>query len=118
MVRSGSRTETIGPLLDSMFGLFVWAAHFLIIYTVTATACQTILRYTNSQSRSGLAIALALVTVATAAIVVLHAVSRRRRFRGDPERQFRLRVTIGSSAVATVAIVWQLFAFVLVPLCA
>jgi len=55
----------------------------------------------------GFATALVLVTVAAAAIVVLHALPR--------PRQFRMWVTIGSSAIATVAIVWQLFAFLLVP---
>jgi len=72
----------------------------------------------NHEGRSGFAIALALVTVAAAAIVVVHAVSRHRRFREDRERQFHMWVTVGSSALATIAIVWQLFAFLLVPLCA
>jgi len=115
--RRSAGTETIGPLLDATFGLFVWAAHFLVIYTVTATACQTSLRYSARDGRSSLTIALALVTLATAALVALHAFSRWRRFQEDQGRQFRLWVTIGSSVIATVAIVWQLFALWLVPVC-
>jgi hypothetical protein len=80
--------------------------------TTTAGLC-----YANDKGRSGLAIALALVTVAAAAIVLVHAVSRRRRFREDRERQSRMWATIESSALPTIAIVLQLFAFLLVPLC-
>ena len=33
-------TTGVGALLDTAFGYFVWAIHFLIVYVVEAVACQ------------------------------------------------------------------------------
>lgn len=60
---------------------------------------------------------LTVITVAAAAIVVWHAGRRYRQQRELPERRFRMAVTMGCDAIATVAIAWQLLAILLVPAC-
>ena len=62
--------------------------------------------------------ALVVVTLAAAALAVGHAVLRLRQDRHRPERRFRLATTIGCDALAGVAILFQLFALTLVPVCA
>ncbi len=108
----------IGALLDAAFGYFVWAAHFLVVYVATAVSCQLGLGGAEAGARTTFLVVLALVTVAAAAVVVLHALRRHRWLRDRPERRFRMAVTIGNDAIATVAIAWQLLAIALVPLCA
>lgn len=108
----------LGALLDTAFGYFVWAVHFLAVYVATAVSCQLGLRAGGAGTRTTFLAVLALVTVAAAAVVVLHAARRHRQLRDDPDRRFRMTVTIGNDAVATVAIAWQLLAVTLVPLCA
>ena len=110
-----SGAESIGPLLDSTFGLGVWAAHFLVVYGATAVACQLGLRDAGVV-RSTFHMALNLVTLVATTIVLFHA-RRRQQRRQDPDTDFRVWVTIGCDAVAAVAIAWQLFALLLVPLC-
>jgi hypothetical protein len=108
----------VGALLDTAFGYFVWAAHFLVIYIATAVSCQLGLGAAGAGTRRTFLALLALVTVAAAAVVVLHAARRYRQQRDLPDRRFRMRVTTGNDAVATVAILWQLLAITLVPVCA
>jgi hypothetical protein len=115
---TSARAGTIRPLLDSAFGFFVWAAHFLTVYVAAAVACQLGLGGAAEGTRAAFLAALALVTAVAAAVVVLHAVGRYRRQRGVPEQRFRMRVTIGCDAIAGLAIAWQLLAIRLVPLCA
>jgi undecaprenyl pyrophosphate phosphatase UppP len=113
-----SRARNVAPLLDTAFGFFVWAAHFLVIYIATAIACQLGLGVASAASRTIFRTTLALVTVVAAALVLLHATRRYRAQREAPDLRFRVSVTIGSDAIAVLAIVWQLFAVFLVPLCA
>ncbi len=105
-------------LLDTVFGFFVWAVHFLAIYIATAVSCQLGLGAADTSSRRVFAGLLILVTVAATALVVHHAVRRYRQQREHPRLAFRLTVTIGNDAIAAVAIAWQLLAVLLVPLCA
>ncbi|HEU4630044.1 MAG TPA: hypothetical protein VFS08_09855 [Gemmatimonadaceae bacterium] len=108
----------VRALLDTAFGYFVWAAHFLVVYIATAVSCQLGLGTAGARTRTTFLAVLALVTVAAVAIVALHTVRRYRRQRELPERRFRMAVTIGNDAIAAVAIAWQLLAIALVPLCA
>jgi hypothetical protein len=101
-----------------MFGFFVWAAHLLAIYVTTALACQFGLGGADSSTRAGFAAALVVVTVVAAVVVALHALRRYRQQRDVPDRRFRMSVTIGCDAIATVAIAWQLVAISLIPICA
>ena len=114
----GSRTPTLGRLLDPAFGLFVFAAHLLAVYVPTAVACQVGLGGAGEAVRASYQTGLALFTVAVAAIIVLHAFLRYRRFRDLPDKRFRLTLTVGCDALATVAVLWQLFPILLTPLCA
>jgi len=112
------KARAVRPLLDAAFGFFVWAAHFLTIYIATAVACQLGLGATGAANRAAFLTALELVTVAAVAVVVLHAFRRYRQQRAVPERRFRMSVTIGCDAIATVAMAGQLVAIALVPACA
>jgi hypothetical protein len=47
----------------------------------------------------------------------VHAVRRYRQQRGVIDQHFRMSITIGADAIATLAIAWQLFPILLVPLC-
>ena len=113
-----ARTEGVLRLLDPAFGLFVWAVHFLVIYIATALACVLWLGTAGAGARSAFQATLALLTVATAAATLLHAVRRYRQQRAVPELHFRMPVTVGCDAIASVAIIWQLFPVLLVPVCA
>jgi hypothetical protein len=111
-------TAGMGALLDTAFGYFVWATHFLVVYIATAVSCQLGLGTAGAGIRRTFLAVLALVTVAAVAVVVLHAIRRYRHQHDLPGRRFRSTVTIGNDAVAAVAIAWQLLAITLVPLCA
>jgi hypothetical protein len=110
--------EGLRALLDVAFGYFLWVGHFLLLYIATAVSCQLGIGAAGASSRTTFLILLALATVIIAAVVVLHALRRYRQQRDVPRLRFRMTITMGNSAVATVAIVWQLFAITLVPLCA
>ncbi len=114
----GPRTTGVRAVLDSLLGFFVWAAHLLIVYGATAVACQFGIGRADSSSRTIYLAVLALITILMASGVLLHALRRWRQFRADPERRFRATFTVGNDLVATVAIVWQLLALSIVPLCA
>lgn len=122
--REGTRQVTrqgragVGALLDTSFGFFVWAAHLLTVYIATAVSCQLGLGAAMAGARTGFVSVLVLVTVVMAGVVVLHAAGRYRQQRDVPGQRFRMTVTIGNDAVATVAIAWQLLAIALLPLCA
>ena len=105
-------------LLDATFGFFVWAGHLLLIYVATALACNFGLGGASGRARAGFSAALVVVTVAAGAITVLHALRRYRQQRNVPELGFRMVITAGCDAVATVAIAWQLLSILLVPVCA
>jgi membrane protein implicated in regulation of membrane protease activity len=113
-----SRVGTLYRLLDPAFGHFVWAAHFLAVYIGTAVSCVLRLGATGTGTWSGFQTALVLLTIAALAVVVLHAIRRHRQYREDPDRSFRMAITIGNDGIAVVGIVWQLFPIFLVPVCA
>lgn len=105
-------------LLDLVFGFFVWAAHFLTVYVAAAVACQLGLEAAGPATRTIFVAALVLVTLATAALLALHAFRRYRQYGRAGEKRFRASVTVGSDAIAAVAVVAQLLPLLMVPLCA
>jgi hypothetical protein len=112
-----SKPETVTSLLDPAFGFFVWAVHFLVIYIATAVACSLQFVTASARTHSIFVVSLVLVTVAAMAISALHLYRRFADQRGKPALRFRMVLTLGCDAVAIVAIAWQLFAVLLVPLC-
>ena len=108
--------RAVAPLLDVAFGFFVWMAHLLTIYIATALTCGFGL--VARGGRTPLLLGLALVTLLAAAIVIGHALRRWRQQRHAPDRRFRMTLTLGGDALATLAIAWQLLAVSIVPLCA
>jgi hypothetical protein len=109
-------TGTVRPLLDLAFGFFVWAVHLLVVYIGTALACVLGLGAASRGSRTMFVISLGVVTLLAVAVVVSHALRRYRQHRTQPA--FRTAVAMGGDAIACVAIAWQLFPLVLVPVCA
>jgi hypothetical protein len=105
-------------LLDLGSGFFVWAVHFLVVYVTAAVACVLGLGVAGSAARAVLVTVLIVITLAAAAVNAMYSVRRYRRDHGATERRFRMGVTLGGDAIATVAIVWQLFPLLLVPPCA
>src|SRR4051812_2374761 len=99
-VEPRSKVGTLYRLLDPAFGHFVWAAHFLAVYIGTAVACVLDLGATGTNFQSGFQPALILLTLAAVAVVVLHAIRRYRQHRTDPDRRFRMRITIGNDGIA------------------
>lgn len=110
--------QGVRALLDAVFGHLVWAIHFLVVYIATAVSCQLGLGAAGTTARTTFIVILVLVTLGAAALVAAHAARRYQQLRPVPERQFRMTVTIGNDAVALVGILWQLYAILLVPLCA
>jgi hypothetical protein len=108
----------VGSLLDTAFGYFVWALHFLIVYVVEAVECQLGLGIAGPGTQTTFIAVLALVTIAASAIVVVHGFRRHRQQREVPEQRFRMLLTVGADAIASIGILWQLFALLLVPVCA
>lgn len=113
-----SKGGLLFALLDPAFGFFMWSIHFLVVYIAAAVACVLGLGTASAGARSAFLIVLVLVTLAAAAGLAIHAVLRYRQLRGLPDQQFRMAVAVGGDAVAAVAVVWQLFPIVMVPLCA
>jgi hypothetical protein len=105
-------------LLDPAFGLFVWAAHFLVIYIATALACVLGLGTASQGSQMMFLTVLLVVTAVAALILVGHAVWRYGQQRRETMLRFRMTITIGCDAVAALAVLWQLIPILLVPLCA
>lgn len=88
-----------------------------MIYTSTAVACLLGLGMASTGARSAFIAVMAVFTLAVAVLVLGHALSRWRRLRDRPETTFRRVVTIGGDAIAALAILWQLYALLLLPIC-
>jgi hypothetical protein len=108
----------VPKVLDTTLGFFVWAAHLLTVYIAQALACARGVVGPRGQGAGGLLTLLVLVTLIAAGAVVLHAVKRWRERDAADTSHFRATLTVGCDAIATLAIVWQGFAFALMPPCA
>jgi hypothetical protein len=99
-------------------GFLVWSAHFLVIYIAAAVGCVLGLGSASASARSAFLAGLGLVTVISAGILVLHAFRRTQQQLNVAAQRFRLSVTVGGDAIATMAILLQFFPILMVPLCA
>ncbi len=119
---SASRNARIEPgrvlrrVVGSAFGLFVWAAHFLVVYIAAAVACQLSV-VSGLSPGGGLIGVLVAITVLAALVVVAHAWRLSRRWRAGDEEAFLACIGIGQDAIATLAILWQLIPLFTVPIC-
>jgi hypothetical protein len=113
-----TKLGTAFRLLDPLFGHFIWAGHFLVVYIAAALACTFGVDMADSGTRATFLTALVIITVAAAALVGAHAWRRYQKYRGAEDKGFLLSLTFGNSAIATVGILWQFFPILLVPLCA
>ncbi len=112
-----SKAGVLFRLLDPAFGFFLWSVHFLVVYIAAAVACVLGLGGASAGARSAFVIVLVLVTLAAAVVLAIHGALRYRQLRGVSDQQFRMSVAVGGDAIAAVAVVWQLFPILLVPLC-
>jgi hypothetical protein len=110
------RKGALRPLLDAMFGFFVWAVHFVAIYIATTLACRFGFIAAGPSERIWVLFGIGL-TVFAIVVVGAHSIARYRQQRGISNQQLRLSVTIGGDAIASLAIAWQLLAIALVPAC-
>jgi hypothetical protein len=117
-VEPSSKVGVLLALLDPAFGFFLWSVHFLVIYIAAAVACVLGLGGASASTRSAFLIALVLVTLGAAGGLAIHGALRYRQLRARPDQQFRMSVAIGGDAIAAVAVLWQLFPILMVPLCA
>ena len=116
-VKAQSEAGVFYRLLDLVVGFFVWIMHFVAIYAATAVGCVLGLGTADAGVRSTFVTALVIVTVAAAAIVVLHALKQYWRPDEALNQRFLRRIAIGHDAIATVAILYQLFPILMVPAC-
>ena len=110
--------EGVWQVLDLGFGFFVWAVHFIVIYGAAAVACVVGFGRAEGGARSGFIAALVLLTALALVVLMVHALRRYRQEHSTPDLQFRMMAAIGCDAVAAVAVLWQLFPLLLIPLCA
>jgi hypothetical protein len=108
-VEPRTEADAMVRLLDPAFGFFVWAAHLVAIYVVEAVACQL--------GRTNFVTALVIMTLGAAAIVLWHGAKRYSQRHETRDHGFLLRIAVGHDALAALAILWQLFATLMVPVC-
>ena len=99
------RPDVLFRLLDPAFGFFVWAAHFLVVYIAAAVACALGLGGASAGARTIFLAVLALVTLVAAAVPsAMPSCALPAAAPWPAEQRFRMSVTIGSDAIAAVAI--------------
>jgi hypothetical protein len=108
-VERRTETSSVFHLLDAAFGFFVWAVHLVVIYVVEAVACQL--------GRTAFAAALVIVTLIAAAVVLWHGAKRYGQRNETRDHGFLIRIAAGQDVLAALAILWQLFALLMVPVC-
>ncbi len=104
-------------ILDPAFGLFVWAAHLLVIYVAQALACVFAIPSRSAQTGTAVLVGLAAATLLAAAIVAAHGVRRHRQQAETDDQRFLFKLAVGQDAIAAVAILWQLIPIFMVPIC-
>jgi hypothetical protein len=108
-VERRAEASAVYRLLDAAFGFFVWAVHLVVVYVVEAVACQL--------GRTAFVAALVVVTLAAAALVLGHGAKRYGQRNETRDHGFLMRVAAGQDVLAAMAILWQLFALLMVPVC-
>jgi hypothetical protein len=101
------------PIFDVMFGLVgptVWAAHFLMVYFVQATACSM-----TASSRTVVVVIIGLTVIAIAGLV--WALARLTPDRLDARLRRYLPMARYSIALSILAVAWSSFAMVLLEPC-
>ena len=104
-------------ILDPAFGLFVWAAHLVVIYVAQAVACVLGVPSRSAQAETAVLAGLAGITVVAAAIVGAHGLRRYRQRAETDDERFLFNIAVGQDAIAAVAILWQLIPIFMVPVC-
>ncbi|HEV7346211.1 MAG TPA: hypothetical protein VGN60_11335 [Devosia sp.] len=113
------------PLLASVSGLVIWAAHFGIIYAVNALNCE---RRWMDQTVLGMGLVPFAITMATIAAVLGLAIIAALAFldkapnlpdaANERTSVFFRKLTITVTALALVAVIYQTIPVYVVPACA
>lgn len=106
----------VSVLLSLSFGFIVWCAHFLLIYGITAYACSPL----SSLGEQGLIVksVLLALTVAALALVAAHGWGHYGRADDDSNgRDFVSFLNTLLDGAAAIAILWQMFPIIMIPLC-
>ena len=99
-----------------LFGFGVWALHLLLIYGITAVTCAHLPAFRDQP----LAVKAVLggLTVAALILVALHGLKHYRRANeADEDEDFVSWLNAALDGAAAVAILWQAFPILTVPLC-
>lgn len=99
-----------------LFGFGIWALHLLLIYGITAVTCAHLPGF-REQPLAVKAVLLGL-TVAALLVVALHGLKHYRRANeADEDEDFVSWLNAALDGGAAVAILWQAFPILTVPLC-
>jgi hypothetical protein len=114
---------TVAPVLRPLAGLAIWAAHFIIVYALTAIACE---RGWVTRSVAGLPWVPAMVGIATLVALALLAWAFRPALLpprtvliegGESEPRFTRWFAGSCAALSTLAVLFQALPAVMLPGC-
>lgn len=105
---------SITALLAPTFGFIVWAAHFLLVYCLTAIACAMAW---GARAMMWTLVAQVVATVLALAAIGVHAWLAARLPEGVTDRTFMMRLTLGCDAIAAFGVVAMLGPILLTPGC-
>jgi hypothetical protein len=117
-------TDFLRKSLLTLGGLLVWAAHFALIYAVTAVVCARGLQDQRLWGFGALPLSITLATVAAlAAALVILLIGVRRYATAEPRHDerpvdaFMDYTTVTIAALSLVAIAWNAVPILIVPVC-
>lgn len=112
------------PLLVTVSGLLIWAAHFTLLYAINALSCERVWMHRQVLGMDLAMLLMIAVTLAVVlALVVIGALAALGRTPDLPEAanrrtsQFLRKLTVTVSALSLVAVVYQTAAIFVVPAC-
>jgi len=113
----------IRPLLVTVFGLIVWAAHFAVIYGFNALACELGLDRQSAFGLTTVPLTISIVTTVALIVLAIFALSVWKsgsRLEGQQGQTpyFLNRVTITVVAISALAIIFDTIPVYLVGACA
>ena len=115
--RSRPNYGALYRLLDPVFGFFVWAAYFLIVYVGQATVCS-LWPGMSAPERTVVKVALVAATLVAIGVIAAHGWLRYRQRGPAHDSAFRTNLAVGLDGLAGVASAWMLIPILFTPLCA
>jgi len=91
------RFMPVGSAAAALLGPMIWAAHFLIVYTLEALLCRAAAGHWHG-------FAIATVTITAVAVLVVHGCKQRPRLRIEGINRFLARTALTLDGLSLVAI--------------